>query len=87
MLDFINLVYFLNLKLNAVATGLSFLHAFFRYDAIRSSPWYVKVFFALMLSWGFALMFFLGRVCWEILNNVSLPTLEQVNETIKELDK
>jgi hypothetical protein len=87
MLEFINLVYFWNLKLNAVATGLSFLHAFFRYDAIKGSPWYIKIFIALMLSWGFALMFFLGRVCLEVLTNVSLPSLEHVNETIRELDR
>jgi hypothetical protein len=87
MLEFISLVYFWNLKINAVATALSFFHSFFRYQAIKESPWYVKVFIAVMLSWGFALLVFLGRVCWEILNNVSLPNLDQVNETIKELDK
>ena len=87
MLDFINLVYFWNLKINVVGTALSFFYAFFRYEAIRSSPWYVKVFIALILSWGFAFVVFLGRVCFEILNNVSLPSLDQINETIKELDK
>ena len=87
MLEFFNLVYFWNLKINVVATALSFVHAFFRYNAIKDSPWYVKVFIALILSWGFALVIFLGRVCLEILNNVSLPTLDQINETIKELDK
>ena len=87
MLEFLNLVYFWNLKINVVATALSFAHAFFRYEAIKESPWYVKVFIALILSWGFALMFFLGRVCWEILNNISLPSLDLINETIKELDK
>jgi len=87
MLEFFNLVYFWNLKINVVATALSFVHAFFRYGAVRRSPWYVKVFIALILSWGFALTIFLGRVCLEILNNVSLPTLDQINETIKELDK
>ena len=87
MLEFFNLVYFWNLKINVVGTALSFVHAFFRYDAIRSSPWYVKVFIALILSWGFALVVFLARVCFEILSNVSLPSLDQVNETIKELDK
>ncbi len=87
MLEFLNLVYFWNLKINMVGTALSFVHAFFRYDATKSSPWYVKVFIALILSWGFALTVFLGRVCLEILNNVSLPTLDQINQTIKELDK
>jgi hypothetical protein len=87
MLEFFNLVYFWNLKINVAATVLSFVHAFFRYDAIRNSPWYVKVFIAIILSWGFALVVFLGRACFEILNNVSLPTLEQINERIKELDK
>ena len=87
MLEFINLVYFWNLKANAVATGLAFLHSFFRYDAIKGSPWYIKIFVALILSWGFALMLFLGRVCFEILTNVSVPSLEQVNEAIRELDK
>ena len=87
MLEFLNLVYFWNLKINVVTTALSFIHTFFRYEAIKDSPWYVKVFIALILSWGFALVFFLGRVCLEILNNVSLPTLDQINETIKELDK
>ncbi len=87
MLEFINLVYFWNLKANAIATGLAFLHSFFRYDAIKGSPWYVKIFVALILSWGFALMLFLGRVCFEVLTNVSVPSLEQVNEAIRELDK
>lgn len=87
MLEFFNLVYFWNLKINIVATSLSFVHTFFRYQAIKDSPWYVKVLIALILSWGFALVFFLGRVCLEVLNNVSLPTLDQINETIKELDK
>ncbi len=86
MIDFINLVYFWNFKVNAVVTVLAFLHAFFRYDAIKSSPWYVKVFIALLVSWGFSLLFFLVRVCLEILNNVSLPSLEQINEAIKEID-
>lgn len=87
MVDFISLVYFWNFKVNAVVTGLAFLHAFFRYHAIKGSPWYTKVFIALVLSWGFALMFFLGRVCFEVLTNASLPSLEQVNEAIRELDK
>jgi len=87
MLEFFSLVYFWNLKINVVGTALSFVHAFFRYEAIKDSPWYAKVFIALILSWGFALVVFLGRVCLEILNNVSLPTLDQINETIKELDK
>ena len=87
MLDFINLVYFWNLKINVVGTALSFVHVFFRYDAIKSYPWYVKVFIALIMSWGLALVVFLGRICFEILNNVSLPTLGEINETIKELDK
>ena len=60
---------------------------FFGMMRLKSSPWYVKVLVALILSWGFALVVFLGRVCLEILNNVSLPTLDQINETIKELDK
>jgi hypothetical protein len=87
MLEFFNLVYFWNLKINVVGTALSFAHAFFRYDAVKSSPWYVKIFVAIILSWGFALVVFLARVCFEILNNVSLPNLDQINETIKELDK
>ena len=87
MLEFFNLVYFWNLKINVVGTALSFAHAFFRYDAIRSSPWYVKVFIALILSWGFALLLFLGRICFEILSNASLPNLDQINDTIRELDK
>jgi hypothetical protein len=75
MLEFFNLVYFWNLKINMVTTALSFGHAFFRYEAIKESPWYIKIFIALILSWGFALVVFLGRVCLEILSNVSLPTL------------
>jgi hypothetical protein len=88
MLEILNSIYFWNLKINVVGTALSFFHAFFRYEAIRSSPWYVKVFIALILSWGFAMVVFLGRVCFEVLNNASIPTtLQQINETIKELDK
>ena len=86
MLEFFSLVYLWNLKINAVGTALSFAHTFFRYEAIKESPWYVKIFIALMLSWGFALLIFLGRVCLEILNNVSLPSLDQINETIRQLD-
>jgi hypothetical protein len=86
MLEFFNLVYFWNLKINVAGTALSFAHALFRYKAIKDSPWYVKVFIALMLSWGFALMVFLGRVCLEILNGASLPTLDQINDAIRELD-
>ena len=88
MLEILNSIYFWNLKINVVGTALSFFYAFFRYEAIRSSPWYVKVFIALILSLGFAMVVFLGRVCFEVLNNASIPTtLQQINETIKELDK
>ena len=88
MLEIFNSIYLWNMKINIVGTALSFFYAFFRYETIRSSPWYVKVFIALILSWGFALLVFLGRVCLEVLNNASIPaTLQQINETIKELDK
>ena len=74
ILQFFKMVYFWNLKVNAIATVLGFGLAFYGYKAIRESPWFTKVFIALMLSWGFVSLVFLGRVCWEILNNTSFPT-------------
>ena len=83
ILQFFKMVYFWNLKVNAVATVLGFGLAFCGYKAIRESPWLTKVFIALMLSWGFASVAFLGRVCWEILNNTSLPTWAQLKGAIR----
>ena len=83
ILQFFKMVYFWNLKVNAIATVLGFGLAFYGYKAIRESPWVTKVFVALMLSWGFASLVFLGRVCWEILNSASFPTWAALKGAIR----
>ena len=83
ILQFFKMVYLWNLKVNAIATVLGFGLAFYGYKAIRESPWFTKVFIALMLSWGFASLVFLGRVCWEILNSTSFPTWTDLKGAIR----
>ena len=60
ILQFFKMVYFWNLTVNAIATALGFGFAFYRYKAVRESNWYTKIFVAIMLSWGFALLVFLN---------------------------
>jgi len=87
MLAFFKIIYFWNLTANAVGTVLGFVFAFYQYKAIKGSPWFTKVFVAIMLSWGIASLFFLGRICWEILNSTAFPTLAELKGAMKELDK
>ena len=87
VLQFFKMVYFWNLKVNAIATVLGFGLAFYGYKAIRESPWFTKIFVAIMLSWGLVSLAFLGRVCWEILNSAAFPTLAELKGAMKELDK
>jgi cytochrome b561 len=87
MLELFKLVYFWNPKINAVGMALAFLFAFFRYKAISDLPWYAKVLIAILLSWGFAVLVFLARVCWEVLNNAPIPTMGELKEAMRELDE
>jgi hypothetical protein len=87
MLELFNLVYFWNPKINVVGTALAFVFTFFRYKAIADLPWYGKVLIALLLSWGFALLVFLARVCWELLCNAPIPTMGELREAVREIDE
>lgn len=87
MLELFNIVYLWNPKINAVGTALAFVFTFFRYKAIADLPWYGKVLIALLLSWGFALLVFLARVCWELLNNVPLPAMGDLRDAVREIDE
>ena len=86
MLEFFNLIYFWNPKINAVGTALAFVFAFFRYKAIADLPWYGKVLIALLLSWGFAIVVFLARVCWDVLSNAPIPSMGELRDATRELD-
>lgn len=87
MLEFVSLIYLWNLKITVVGTLLAFLFTFYRYRAIEDSSWLAKVLIALILSWGFSFVVFLGRVCWEILDTMGLPTLANLKDVIQELDE
>jgi hypothetical protein len=87
MLEFVSLIYFWNLKVTAIVTLLAFLFTFYRYRSIEDSSWLAKVLIALILGWAFSFVVFLGRVCWEILENVGLPTLANLKDVIQELDE
>ena len=81
-LEFFKMIYSWNFVVNAVGTALGFGFAFYWYKAVKDLHWSAKVFVALLLSWGFVSLVFLGRVCWEILNQVSFPTLADLKSAM-----
>jgi len=83
VLEFFKMIYSWSFAVNAVGTVLGFGFAFHWYKPVKDSHWFAKVFVALLLSWGFVSLVFLGRVCWEILNNAPYPTLAELKRAMQ----
>ncbi len=83
ILEFFKMIYSWNFAVNAVGTALGFGFAFHWYKPVKDSHWFAKAFVAVLLTWGFVSLVFLGRVCWEILNDASYPNLAELKRAMQ----
>lgn len=83
ILELFKIIYSWSFAVNAVGTALGFGFVFYWYKAVKDLHWFAKVFVALMLGWGFVSLVFLGRVCWEIFNNVPFPSLAELKRAMQ----